>query len=256
MTRTPSEIATLLFDENHQELVTTVLKEHEEMLDTNEYTVFISRYTCNTHTKKKKAEDYFIANLDAFNNEAMKAHAKLGERIQELNLEVKHFQEKWKNTSINFESEALQVDFKRVILKKTKSLLSEFSGNLMYRLGEEITISHGDLKDRLNPSYFIRWKFYFTYSLTSSKYTAKETGSRTLREDRHRILKCVESDNTRNLNKNEVHISFQLGRKKTKEAVIYLSKDFKTWKLYYKKDKEMGWQLESKTDRFSLFNGM
>jgi hypothetical protein len=255
MPHIPSELAALLFDENHRDLVTAVLEEHKALLDTAEQNVYISRFASIKHTKKKKAEEQFISNLEAFNAEAIQAHIALGERLRELNLEVKHLLDKWKNKPIDFENETLRADFQRIIYRKTRSLLSEFSGKLMYRLGDEIVLSHGDLKDRLNPSYFIRWKFYFTYALNSSSYTAKETGDRSLKEDRSKIRRCVVAGRSRIRQNDNVYISFQLGRKKTKDAVVYLQKDLNSWKLTYKKDKETGWYLDSKTDRFSLFGG-
>ena len=255
MPNTPSEIAALLFNENHHELVTFVLEEHKALLDTAEKNVQISHFASIKHTKKKKAEEQFIANLAAFNAEAIQAHNALGERLRELNLEVKHLQDKWKNKPIDFENETLRLDFQRIIYRKTRSLLSEFSGKLMYRLGDEIVLSHGDIKDRLNPSYFIRWKYYFTYSLKTSRYTSQETRSRSMREDRSKIRRCVVASHSLIRKNDGVHISFQLGRKKTKEAIVYLLKDSNSWKLTYKKDKQTGWYLDSKTDQFSLFGG-
>ncbi|MBM3186559.1 MAG: hypothetical protein FJZ67_09665 [Bacteroidetes bacterium] len=254
MSLSPSELAELLFDQNHQDLVTHVLEEHKDLLDPTQNKVFISRFAYMKHAKTKKAEEHFITNLDAFNESAILAHASLGSRIQQMQLEVKHLQEKWKNKQIDFENDELHNDFQRIIFKKTKMLLSEFSKKLMNSIGDEIVLSQGNLKDRLNPSYFIRWKFYFTYSLNSSKYTEKETRDRSLKEDRSRIRKCIISMRSRIPQNDKAHISFQLGRKKTKEAIVYLQKDFKTWKLTYKKSDETGWHLDTKSDRFNLFS--
>ena len=253
MSHSPSELAALLFNPNHHDLVTHVLEEHQDLLDTTQNNVYISRFDCIKNTKRKKAEEQFITNLDAFNDLTILAHAALGSRIQQLRLEVKQLQEKWKNKQIDFENEDLHSDFQRNIYRKTKLILSEFSKTLMNRIGDEIALSQGNLKERLNPSYFIRWKFYFTYSLNNSKYLAIETSDRSLKEDRSMIRRCVFAKRSLVLRNDTVHISFQLGRKKTKEAIVYIKTGLNSWKLTYKKDQELGWQLHTKLDRFNLF---